>query len=569
MKHLIILFLGIFGFLQSIAQESNFHYFDDIPQYPVNNQVENENKATIQKGVLVKNLTNHRNLSPIVHCGKENWIPVDSDKKRTLCGTMNKFGAFNKSLDPEDDWNIYVKPDDNHQAMIDDAILLRAGLWRNGYKSAGSVGLNRNLGQNSLMFWWPEGFGTSNTIPSREQIEIEGEITPKESLRQSGNPWGFRGLMTGERTNQSLCMYGAFVVEERHNYRPEIHPCEAIWWKKNGSYYLFSSHDESNRFSRYQTSYLEHEWRIPFEFDPSQKKILYTIEILGAKNPVAINASYNYPDLKIENKSKISVQLQSGVNQAYGMALSSSFENVSRTTNGRVKGELVLRTKTGRPQNSGAAKYGQFFFKLTARKIDDRTQFVSKSAILEDRRNRKCQTVLRNGMADDVLGTWSLKDNNHFPYNKIIISKNGSIFKASFIPTTRIINGKKVSSGYKNFTANMAFTASSSLPGFVGTATLNNKRIRVFIPTKYFCDEMNTFHGQTMITPLFENYPSITVEVKNLYVGKKHTHNLIFEKELSSVEKLNLSKKKRKPTKNSRKDIHKRPTLPRSTKIKR
>ena len=352
-----------------VCQNHNYADWKDLDLVS-SDFLEDMKLAEMQLGVIVRNRTNFETKTGATIGGEENWCPVYEEKK-TLCGKLDKFGYFNGSK-KELDWNLYVMPDSNHQHMIDRAISHREALWVEGFKTGGALGPKVEPSRKSLVFWWPEGVGKfnpkKNKIVSRARIQVEGEITPKKNISTKNNPFeigfGIRNpIYETKKTELKVGMYGPFVIEKRHNYRPEIHPCEAIWWEKDGKLHLFSSHDESERFHINQESVLDHEWRIPFWMNEGAQSIQFEVKVVDAKNPIELVDLKEMDDLIVEvnGREKVSVRLGSLINEGLKGIVEIYFDNVSKLDDESkdLVGELVIVINAG-----GVDGYGQMHLEV-------------------------------------------------------------------------------------------------------------------------------------------------------------------------------------------------------------
>lgn len=162
-----------------------------------------------QMGVAGKDLFGHKIYCPpgerfFLHL--DNWFPL-SGRKETLCGRLDHFNyyippwiAFSHELD----WNNYMIPDNAHSWLIDQPknVYLKAGIDLSEWHTCGD---------NDCM---------------------EAEITPTGSfVNPPENFWFPKYLDDSPLEGMNICTYGAWVGDGSHNYRPEIHPSEMIWWK--------------------------------------------------------------------------------------------------------------------------------------------------------------------------------------------------------------------------------------------------------------------------------------------------------------------------------------------------
>ena len=153
-----------------------------------------------------------------------NWYPADR-YKQTLVGIVDGYGFYNPTgSGDEADWNIYIRPDPPFAYLIDD-VLTNADL---------------------------SDMHTASGAPSR--FVIEAELTPDENFYS--NPY-FNANGSSNRVGQRIGVYGPWVMEESHGWRPEIHPCEILWWRdvrsgaaRRTTWTIMVMQDDSNRFDR-------------------------------------------------------------------------------------------------------------------------------------------------------------------------------------------------------------------------------------------------------------------------------------------------------------------------------
>lgn len=187
---------------------------------------------------------------------KGTWWPVNG-KKVACCGTYQSFLLYDGDGN-EYDWNLNIKPDSEFKYIIQDVRPL---------------------------------VGDCQTSSEWDRINndgaIQAEITPDQSLYV--NDW-FQGedkCETNKVANSTICVYGAWVMDNGHSLRPEVHPSEAIWWRKRSKgkdeFFVFGIQDDSNRYDDPSDFIFEADfgpsWRpwaappivtqiqIPFEYD--------------------------------------------------------------------------------------------------------------------------------------------------------------------------------------------------------------------------------------------------------------------------------------------------------------
>jgi hypothetical protein len=164
------------------------------------------------------------------------WSPVDG-RKHVLVGRLDKYGVYNGPGD-EMDINLHIDPNPMHRFLLDNVV---------------------EMMQGSLDQLLPRQDGNG--------FVIEAEITPDEEYWD--NPWfPVREGATSFLVGSQIGVYGAYVRDWSHKGRPEIHPCEVIWFRTRGVKALVGApserrvrwtvivmQDDSERFS--QTSHFD------------------------------------------------------------------------------------------------------------------------------------------------------------------------------------------------------------------------------------------------------------------------------------------------------------------------
>jgi hypothetical protein len=152
---------------------------------------------------------------------RANWFPVDGSK-HILVGEYNSTDIFHGD-GYEVDWELRIFPDPPFRFILDRvADELMSADQREEHL------IERRHGPGHC---------------------VECEITPHESLVTGPRQWpGLR---------QKLAVYGPWVSDHYHGGRPEIHPCEVIWWMGTDnppgvstSRFVLVLQDDSNRFAR-------------------------------------------------------------------------------------------------------------------------------------------------------------------------------------------------------------------------------------------------------------------------------------------------------------------------------
>jgi hypothetical protein len=229
------------------------------------------------------------------------WVPVDGSK-HILVGEFDHYSFYNPSTSvspfhpnistDEADFNIFITPDRPFQRLLDDVVETmeeeRAALqaWVDAHPQG-------TLHPSDVPF--PVGDGTPASVryPVSELHDrkrgrgycIECEITPDEGYYD--NFWfrtkkPYTSLLVGAK----IGVYGPWVRDFAHGGRPEIHPCEVIWWR-NGSFddagpqphvrwTVVVLQDDSNRFDR-QSDYDTFVAR-PWSMSPRRARITMSLQ---------------------------------------------------------------------------------------------------------------------------------------------------------------------------------------------------------------------------------------------------------------------------------------------------
>lgn len=169
-----------------------------------------------------------------------NWYPLERFKQ-TVVGKVERYAFYNpgpsitnpRGSGDEADWNIFMRPSPAFAFIVDDAL-----------PNADMGKVHRsNAGDNAVL--------------------LEAEITPDESFYN--NPY-FHQNGTSSLLERDIGLYGPWVADEGHGFRPEIHPCEMLWWRDMNqglsTHHLMIVQDDSNRFDRRDdySGNIEHPW---------------------------------------------------------------------------------------------------------------------------------------------------------------------------------------------------------------------------------------------------------------------------------------------------------------------
>jgi hypothetical protein len=164
--------------------------------------------------------------------GFHDWAPLDR-VKTTVCGTLAHFKTFEPNRQhfllaslpelPEHDWNIFIKP--TPSTVFAERFSLATQLMERGR-------------QGDLM-----------KCPGPDDPCFEAELTAPGALREANVAKEWLSVF---RRGQPICVYGPWVGDGGHGYRPEIHPAERIWWRAGDRLMLVFAQDASQRFGNHR-----------------------------------------------------------------------------------------------------------------------------------------------------------------------------------------------------------------------------------------------------------------------------------------------------------------------------
>lgn len=174
------------------------------------------------------------------------WDPVGHEIGLSKCGRYTPFDRFKQTLigdvlgydfyeasyfgfnSDESDWNIYVLPDPRYRFILDEVKAVMSDPGENLQKEN-----------------------------AREVVECE--ITPDENFYVNPyfeRPLGIVPTAKSTLTGRKIGLYGPWIRDFGHDGRPELHPCELIWWldrtgpRRLRRWTMLVVQDDSNRFDR-------------------------------------------------------------------------------------------------------------------------------------------------------------------------------------------------------------------------------------------------------------------------------------------------------------------------------
>ncbi len=291
-----------------------------------------------------------------------NWFPL-WPQKVSCCGQFHHFKTHNKG--DENDWNLFVIPDQHSRFIIDFALPHRGNSHFNSGKGAK----------------WSTCITDGDCVEA-EITAIENRVI-NSILSRNLKEDNFVPSMVGD----NICVYGTAVREYVHNNRPEIHPAEIIWWSKPAEpdiHHVMVVQDASKRFgkkNRYKNVNNEpgpwQPWaqapitsilKIPFEFEASETDTI-TFHLYEETSAYVepSDASTNDPTdnpmtvLKLDRNDRIIVHEHQNRDEDIGI----SFVDICRQAGDRITGFLNISINIGAGTNE---KQGVFYLRIEKNK---------------------------------------------------------------------------------------------------------------------------------------------------------------------------------------------------------
>jgi hypothetical protein len=150
------------------------------------------------------------------------YIPMDR-YKQTIVGKVLDYEFYDGDGD-EADWCIFIDPNPQYRFILDDVVQAMSSSQKGHLQKKGG------------------------------KTVVECEITPDEKFYDNG--YFPKTKNTSPNIGKTLGLYGPWVRDYGHGGRPEIHPCELIWWQDRAAntnlkkWTFLVVQDDSNRFDR-------------------------------------------------------------------------------------------------------------------------------------------------------------------------------------------------------------------------------------------------------------------------------------------------------------------------------
>jgi hypothetical protein len=288
--------------------------------------------------------------------GFHDWAPLD-DYKTTICGQLATFGIFEPTRErkilqflpeiPEHDWNIIIIP--TRRSVFDERFKLATKLMERGR-------------QGDLLSCF-----------DRDNPCFEAEVTPQRNLLRANTAGRW---LSACRTGQRICVFGPWVGDGGHGFRPEIHPAERIWWRgEDDRLRLLFVQDASQRFGdrrQFQWRWgqtergnwrpwagpgLQGEFRVAFQAERGSTVSLAIEQLLDTNTRTTGRSAGNHRlfPLKEGGQDFADVKVDLGLGSRSDrleldlskLDVSIKPTDVCRRQNGKVQGYVTIHDKTG------------------------------------------------------------------------------------------------------------------------------------------------------------------------------------------------------------------------------
>jgi hypothetical protein len=212
------------------------------------------------------------------------------------------------------------------------------------------------------------------------EIDLPMDVNPSKFSVRAGYPIyaeaGFFAKIA--ETDQNVCVYGPWVIDDNRlikrewippnellGRKVEIHPAEQIWYGNRKGALLLSTADYSSRYARFddfdrsgnfpkivpfiawaQTP-LQSRFAIAFKIGPGDAPIWYRLQAIAVDNIKAFSTDGQEHELAVRetNETRSLVHV---IEQPNGDLADVSFEEVRRTSDGKIQGYIVIRAIVGR-----------------------------------------------------------------------------------------------------------------------------------------------------------------------------------------------------------------------------
>jgi len=179
----------------------------------------------------------------------KNYVPMDR-YKQTLVGKMIDYDFADESGD-EADWCIFIDPNSKYRFILDDVVQVMTSGEKDDLQVRGGKSC------------------------------VECEITPDEVFYDNG--YFTKTDHVSPNIGKTLGLYGPWVRDGGHGGRPEIHPCEIVWWRdinattRLAKWTFLVVQDDSNRYDRKSdfSGSIEFPWSAP----PRRAAIAVALEL--------------------------------------------------------------------------------------------------------------------------------------------------------------------------------------------------------------------------------------------------------------------------------------------------
>jgi len=311
--------------------------------------------------------------------GNGKWKPVNG-KKISVCGKLIDYFVYDGAKG-EYDWNLNIVPSADFTNMIEDPrkVVQDVSEWKRCKDGISfydcfqaEITPDESIYNN---IWFPD------RVPNIEHI--------------NGNTRFYYTQPPSLALNKNVGVYGPWVLDGAHGWRPEIHPCEIIWWRnrtisnRSDTMFVFCIQDDSNRYDDtddfnnvpnsnwkpWAVPPMTAQLRIPFEFKKEYADhLIVNIEELKTRHIVThtIDGFGDSDDgnnhiLKIKSATPQRIftnDIAVEVNEQLSLSLNLGvkFVDICKKSNGNIIGYIQLSSAYGKGING---EEGYHLLKIT------------------------------------------------------------------------------------------------------------------------------------------------------------------------------------------------------------
>jgi len=380
--------------------------------------------------------TNKINRYPAIKFTRANWLPVDG-YKHTLRGKIIDFKGHKGEFlhDYEEDWNIHVMADSNFNYLVNYPYLITQSTCQ-WFSYNDTLVIECEITPNHDFSYSNKYFqlGERSFLPELDFLE---DILGNQ-IEGSHPNWNDRieGLQ--------FCFYGPWVREKLHDFRPEIHPIQLVWFKNKREKdstefftiigleditdYFDGAEDyftDDTTFSVWSGNGLQTEYKIAFKVNRNKESVNLKIrlpdESLNFNNLEELNifmdtankyiSKYNYKD-KESMKNLVNIQVDDKISKYVRVGLKDV-----RILNDTIFGFVTLNVtiKKNIVDKGSPIDAGYYVFNIESKKIINDS--IDQQYIINNIINKQIANEKQNTLKVDVLIDNKFYKNTIFNHN--------------------------------------------------------------------------------------------------------------------------------------------------------